>query len=297
VLRPLELGNQHRQRTVEDDGGIASRDRVPEKVPRALKLVVRLLTDRDFDEVARGGERSDNGRRGWPSAWSGTARRRGQGRVCDRHDGPAVSRGRLVVHRPNGSDPERGVTGRRGQTPNARADIGLRIECGDETLDVALALVARGREQRRVVVVGQVGRQERDRRQRDVALSQLRQDRGEVSGRASRGDPRVRRRFREAEHVRAVREERGMSFAAIELPGVELGEKGHELGGRAAVGRDDAAGLGEELTIRHSRRCGDGHAIRCSTRFLTAITSRQRRATESDGVASVRVAEALLAAM
>jgi hypothetical protein len=61
-LRPLKVGEQDRERAVEDDGQIPIRHLVSHQVLHAPELRLRLLGDRQLYLVAGRGERQDDRR-------------------------------------------------------------------------------------------------------------------------------------------------------------------------------------------------------------------------------------------
>ena len=79
--------------------------------------------------------------------------------------------------------------------------------------------------------------QQRERRQRDSALSQeIQHDRERVRD-ACRFNPAIRGVLREPQHLRAVREERRTPFAKIQTARIELGQERDESRGCPALAR------------------------------------------------------------
>ncbi|MPY88407.1 MAG: hypothetical protein GEU99_10825 [Luteitalea sp.] len=107
----------------------------------------------------------------------------------------------------------------------------------------------RFRQERRVVLVGQVRCEEPNRGERDRPRGELREDRREAAGGPRDFYPVVRGVLRETQHLRAVREERGTAFGQIEAPGIERGEGGDEARGRIAFAGSEAGHLAEQILI------------------------------------------------
>jgi len=80
------------------------------------------------------------------------------------------------------------------------------------------------------VGLGELGREQPDRRQVQIPAAQSLQDLRMTPRRSSRLDPFVGNPFGEMEHSPAVREHRGAAFFEIELPRVDLGQVNEQLG-------------------------------------------------------------------
>jgi hypothetical protein len=130
---------------------------------------------------------------------------------------------------------------RRGQLPERRTNIGLRGEPGHDLLDLALLQSCRFGEQGLVVRLGEIRREELDRRQVHRTIRETIEDDRELPNRSRGPDPVVRGRLRKSQDVRAVAEQRARTFGTISPAVVEDGEVSDELDG------DLARALGQEL--------------------------------------------------
>jgi len=100
-----------------------------------------------------------------------------------------------------------------------------------------------------VVLGREVRSQQPDGRQAHAALDQQLQDYRESPRGASDLDPVVRLVLGEREHMAAVREERGIALAEVDVTGVELCEVRDELGGGHALSRRETLDPCDELVV------------------------------------------------
>lgn len=135
------------------------------------------------------------------------------------------------------------------QLPDARADIGLRMQRRHHQLDLALGLVTRRFQKRCVVIVGQMRREQADRRQRECSFVDGLQQTREAPGGACRSDATVRSRFRQVEMFRRVLKQRAVSLSEVQPPRVHLGEQGEQCRGCLPLSRGSAFNFQQKVTI------------------------------------------------
>ena len=186
----FQLSNQQRQSALDDGGRVAARYRVPEEILRAAQLVVGFAGNRDLEFVAFRRERADNGRpgrrwRGRDDDWGLVGQRLGRGRH------PAAFR-----------------WFRRRELSNNCGNRWLRVQPGDQVLDLALALVSRILEKCAVVVRRQVPSEQVHRREVNRTVPEQVQDQGELPSRPCGVDATVGRVLGKVQHARAVDEQR-----------------------------------------------------------------------------------------
>ena len=100
-----------------------------------------------------------------------------------------------------------------------------------------------------MVVRRQLRPKQRERRQRDCALSQQIEHDRELARDACRFNPAIRGVLRQPQHLRAVREERRTPLAKIQAARIELCEERDESDRRAALSRGSSLELVNERQI------------------------------------------------
>ncbi len=187
----FELCEEHSQGPIDDRGRIARRDGVAQKVLGTAQLLVCLATHGELNLVAFGCDWGQD---------SGPVRR------CRDRQASLVT---APVRR--GISPRRVRRGRNfrsRKSSNRRRHIGPRMELHDQLFDLPLDLVSSGVQKLHMVGVGQMRREQVDRRQGDRSLRQKLEDLGKASGCARRLDASVGGMFGKVQHLGAVREER-----------------------------------------------------------------------------------------
>ena len=121
-------------------------------------------------------------------------------------------------------------------------------EC-DERFDVAFALVRRGVEELRVVLLGEHAREHDEGAERQPAVAEPLEHLGNTPGRAGRLDSLVRGGLGEMQHLRAVGEEGRTAGAEIKAPRVQLGEGGDEIGSGPAFLTDQRLNAREQRVV------------------------------------------------
>jgi hypothetical protein len=186
---------------------------MPQQILRAAPLVVRLARNGELHLVAFRRERPHNG---------GTRRRWREHEV------------RIVVHSGSSTGRHRSILQRlrHRKLADGRRHRGPRAQARHNVLDVALALLTSLVQNLAVVVRGQMGRQQRDRRQRHRAVAQQIENDREPAGGPRCLDPPVGRVLREMQHLRAIGEERRAALAEVQSSLV-AGLKITDIGGGA----------------------------------------------------------------
>jgi hypothetical protein len=110
-------------------------------------------------------------------------------------------------------------------------------------LDVTLAPMARSGQQVQVIRGREVRREQRDRRQREIATFQHLEHNGEPAGDTGRLDATVCRVLGQMEHARAVHKERRASLTTIEPPRIDLCESRNQARGGAPLVAGEADDL------------------------------------------------------
>ena len=95
----------------------------------------------------------------------------------------------------------------------------------------------------------QVRRQQPDGRQRHRSRFERGEDRGEAAQRAGSLDPVIGGTLGEMQRLRAIRKQRRVALAQVELPHVELHQRAHERRSGPAFRRRQTLYGGEELSI------------------------------------------------
>jgi hypothetical protein len=117
--------------------------------------------------------------------------------------------------------------------------------------------VARVRKHDLMVFVRQVWSEKRDGGERERAIRQELEHHGE-SRRGARGfDPSVGRVLGQAEHLRAVGEERRAAFTQIQAPEIDLSQQSNEPCGRATFYAGRCLDFNEQFAVGESRRGND----------------------------------------
>ncbi len=209
-LLPGQVGQQRRQRPIDDRPQIPIRDLVPQEGLRERELFVRLGARRELHLVTLGRQWGDDRRTRWKRR--GYRRRQGWG-----GDGLSVA-GRLGAGRriSRGRWPGRRVAGGR--------DRRLGAQPRDECLDLPLARVPGHGEQVPMVLGREVRREQPHRREGHRALSEPLQDDREPPGGPGGLDAPVGGVLGEVEDLRTVREQRRAAFGQVCPPHVQFRE-------------------------------------------------------------------------
>lgn len=141
----------------------------------------------------------------------------------------------------------------------------------------------------------QLRRQQRHRRQRDGPVGEQVQDHWKPPGGAGGLDTAVGRVLRQMQHLRAVDEERGISFAEIQAPRIQLHQQRDHLCGRLPLVCHDPLRFGEQRVIGQVRQ-GNVHDSPVYHRLFLGLwclhPARPGVETPSDSAVHQRVAQA-----
>ncbi len=118
-----------------------------------------------------------------------------------------------------------------------------------------------------MVVLGQMRRQQLDRRERERAGPQVFEDDWEGRRGARRLDPMVGGVFRQVQALDAVGEERAAACGEVQLARIHFGEKRNERGGRRPFAGGHAPDFREEVAVRQLSESGRGHALNIGPPF------------------------------
>ena len=135
------------------------------------------------------------------------------------------------------------------QFANRRGNIRLWAEPRDQLLDLALGGMARRVEERPVILFIEVGRQQADRRQRDVSAFEPLEDERKAPCRPRRGDACIGRGLREAQHPSAVVEQRRTALAPKEPARVDFNQRRDQGGSRFPFFRGEPLHRSDQLEI------------------------------------------------
>jgi len=120
-----------------------------------------------------------------------------------------------------------------------REDFGIELhggsEIGDERLHFPFALPPCSLQKGQSVVVCEPPPQQGGRRHRQLARREHVQDHREARRRPRRLHPRLRFVLRQTEMLLAVREQRRIPQTQIEVPRIELGQRGDEFDGAGTI--------------------------------------------------------------
>lgn len=137
----------------------------------------------------------------------------------------------------------------RRQLANRRGNCGLRAKARNQFLDLALAPVPGGIEDLAMVLGREVRPQQTDRSHRERAVGEQLEDDG-ITPRRPRGlHTKVSGIVGEAQHLRAVGEQRGTALAEIQAARIDLAEQRNQVRDRTPLVRGGAFDFDEQAAI------------------------------------------------
>ena len=135
------------------------------------------------------------------------------------------------------------------KAPNRARDVRLGREPRHHLLDPGLSLAAGGLEDVAVILRGEEGREELDRREVHGPLGEQLEDEREPAGRPGHFHAVVGLPLGKAESVSTIDVERRVTLAQVYLARVELREVGDDLGGHVTFAGDKGLDAANELGI------------------------------------------------
>ena len=217
------------ERAPEHRAHVARTDRMAEQALHLAEQRVRVLVDRDLDEIGRGGGGS-RGRRRFRRVRIHCPR----GQCACREEGIDGGRGPFgaLRRRRPGRDHAHPRPRRRGRARGRRSEVP-----GEPRFDLRLRAMDRPGDEGIDVRIRQVRRQQAHGRQVEPPRGDVVEEGGEATRGARRMDALVRRAVGQVQHLHAVVVHRGACLGQVQPARIELGDVSeHDRGGGALVG-------------------------------------------------------------